>query len=412
MAPELRLSPLVSEMQQSATVAIFSRVSDMKSRGEAVNGALCVGQPDFPPPPEAIRATAEAADKGLTSYTGVTGTLELRTAICKYLQNEKALAYKPEEVLVASGGKQAIYQVVLALCQAGDEVLVPAPYWTSYPDIVRLSGATPVILETTAEQGYAIDASALAAAIKPSTRMLIVCNPSNPTGCAMSEAQCKAIADVLRRPENQHVFVLSDEIYERICFDGLRHISFAALEGMWDRTLTINGFSKAFSMTGYRLGYLAAPKPIVQAASKLQSQITSCAASVAQHAGIAALESDLTYISGKVAELQDKRDLALDLLAKIPQVTCPKPQGAFYLFPDVSAYFGRVTANDREIDGATALCLHLLEEYKVALVPGDAFGAPKCLRLSYAATVENIRDAISKLGECLQALRATKVGRL
>jgi len=227
----------------------------------------------------------------------------------------------------------------------------------------------------------------------------------------MSREQCEAVAEVLRRPENQHVYVLSDEIYERITFDGLKHVSFAALDGMWERTLTINGFSKAFSMTGYRLGYLAAPKPIVQAASKLQSQITSCATSISQHAGIAALKSDLGYISGKVAELQQKRDLAHGMLEGIPHVTCPKPQGAFYLFPDVSAYFGRCTESGEEIDGSTKLCLHLLSEYRVALVPGDAFGAPSCLRLSYAATVENIRDAISKLGVCLQALRASKKAR-
>merc|ERR1719356_1264224 len=270
----------------------------MKSRGEVVNGALCVGQPDFPPPPEAIAATAEAASKGLTNYTGVNGTLELRRAISEYLTEHKKINYALEEILVACGGKQAIYQVVVALCQAGDEVIVPAPYWTSYPDIVRLSGASPVILTTTANQGYAIDPVALAAAIKPSTRMVIVCNPSNPTGCAMSTEQCEAVAEVLRRPENQHVYVLSDEIYERITFDGLKHVSFAALDNMWERTLTINGFSKAFSMTGYRLGSLAAPKPIVQAAAKLQSQITSCATSIAQHAGIAALESPMEYIDG------------------------------------------------------------------------------------------------------------------
>eukprot|EP00931_Biecheleriopsis_adriatica_P118472 TRINITY_DN93876_c0_g1_i1.p1 TRINITY_DN93876_c0_g1~~TRINITY_DN93876_c0_g1_i1.p1 ORF type:complete len:413 (-),score=110.64 TRINITY_DN93876_c0_g1_i1:220-1458(-) len=411
MAPALRLSPLVSEMEESKTVAIFSKVSDMKSRGEKVNGALCVGQPDFAPPPEAIKATEEAAAKGLTSYTGVTGTLELRQAICEYLEKYKKVAYKPEEVLVASGGKQAIYQVVMALCQQGDEVIVPAPFWTSYPDIVKLAGATPVILETTAEHGYAIDAEALAAAIKPSTRMVIVCNPSNPTGCAMSRQQLEALAAVLRRPENAHVYVLSDEIYERICFDGLEHASFAAFEDMWDRTLTINGFSKAFSMTGYRLGYLAAPKEIVKAAGKLQSQITSCASSIGQHAGIAALRCDMSYISGKVLELQEKRDMALELLAKIPDVKCPKPGGAFYLFPDVSAYFGLATAGGETIEDATQLCMHLLAEYKVALVPGDAFGAAKCLRLSYAATKENITDAITKLGTCLQALQGAKRAR-
>lgn len=314
-------------------------------------------------------------------------------------------------MLIACGGKQAIYQVVMALCQKGDEVIVPAPYWTSYPDIVKLSGATPVILETTAAQGYAIDAKRLDAAITPRTRLVIVCNPSNPTGCAMGKSQVEEVAEVLRKPQNQHVLVLSDEIYERICYDGTEHASFAALKDMWERTLTINGFSKAFSMTGYRLGYLAAPKDIVKAASKLQSQITSCASSVAQHAGIAALQCDMSYISGKVAELEKKRDTALDLLAKIPDIQCPKPGGAFYLFPDISAYFGRSTADGKVIQDATQLCLHLLEEYRVALVPGDAFGDGKCLRLSYAATVENITDAITKLGSCLQSLQSAKKAR-
>lgn len=411
MAPPLRLSPTVTEIEESTTVAIFSKVSDMKSRGERVNGALCVGQPDFPPPPEAIMATCEAAEKGMTAYTGVNGTLELRQAIVEYLKEHKKVTYKPDEVVVACGGKQAIYQVMLALCQKGDEVIVPAPYWTSYPDIVKLSGATPVILETKAEHGYAIDPAALAAAITPRTRMLIVCNPSNPTGCAMTAEQLEAVAEVLRRPANEGVFVLSDEIYERITFDGLKHVSFAALGGMWDRTLTINGFSKAFSMTGYRLGYLAAPKPVVQAVSKLQSQITSCATSISQHAGVAALKSPMSYIDEKVVELKQKRDLGLGLLAKIPEVTCPTPGGAFYLFPDISAYFGGKTSGGEEINDSTKLCLHLLDEYRVALVPGDAFGAPRCLRLSYAATVENITDAITKLGLCLQALQRPKKAR-
>jgi len=224
----------------------------------------------------------------------------------------------------------------------------------------------------------------------------------------MSAEQIEEIAQVLRQPQHQHVLVLSDEIYERICYDGAAHSSFASLQDMWQRTLTINGFSKAFSMTGYRLGYLAAPKEIVKAASKLQSQITSCASSVAQHAGIAALKCDMSYISAKVAELEKKRDLAIDLLSKIPDVKCPKPGGAFYLFPDITAYFGRTTPDGKSIEDATQLCLHLLDEYRVALVPGDAFGDGKCLRLSYAATVENITDAITKLGTCLQSLQVAK----
>jgi len=400
----LRVSPLVAEMGESKTVQIFSKVSDMKSRGELVNGALCVGQPDFAPPPEVVQATAEAAAKGLTSYTGVTGTLELRTAICSYLSDKKSVQYAPDEVMVACGGKQAIFQAILALCQAGDEVLIPAPFWTSYPDIVKMSGAKPVIVQTLPEAGYALEPATLAASLTSQTRVLIICNPSNPTGNAMNRDQLEALAEVLRKPEYQHVYVMSDEIYERICFDGLQHVSFAALEGMRDRTLTINGFSKAFSMTGYRLGYLAAPAPIIKAATKVQSQITSCACSISQAAGIAALQSDPAYIDGKVVELQAKRNEALSLLLSIPGVTCPKPEGAFYLFPDVSSFFGRSTKAGEVIADANQLCLHLLGEYKVALVPGDAFGADKCVRISYAATLENIQDAITKLGFCLQAL--------
>lgn len=401
----LRVSPSITNMDESKTVQIFSKVANMKSNGEAVNGALCVGQPDFPPPPAVIEATAEAAKKGLTSYTGVTGTLELRKAVCTYLSEQKHTPYAPEEIMVACGGKQAIYEVMMALCQEGDEVLIPTPYYTSYPDIVKLSGAKPVFVPTSAESGYALLPGDLEAALTPKTRMLIICNPSNPTGGAIDRAQLEAIAQVLRKPEHSQVYVMSDEIYERICFDGLEHVSFAALEGMRERTLTINGFSKAFAMTGYRLGYLAAPAPIVKAATKLQSQITSCAASISQHAGIAALESPREIIDGHVRELQSKRDAALAQLLAIEGVSCPKPGGAFYLLPDISSYFGRKTAAGQAVPDANALCLHLLDEYKVALVPGDAFGAPKCIRISYAATMENINDAITKLGACLQALK-------
>lgn len=403
MAKRLRLSVSATNMTESMAVAIFSKVADMKSRGEVVNGALCVGQPDFPPPPEAIRATGEASEKGLTTYTGVSGTLELRVAICEYLETHKKLKYTPDEVLVSCGAKQAIYEVLLVLCQAGDEVIVPSPCWTSYPEMVRLSGASPVILETRSDQGYAIDAAALAAVITPATRMLVICNPSNPTGCVMTRPQLEAIAEVLRRPEHQHVYVLADEIYERISYD-VEHVAFATLDEMWDRTLTINGFSKAFAMTGYRLGYMAAPKPIVKAAATLQGQITSCASSIAQHAGIAALKSPVRYIDEKVEELKRKRDHALQCLLKIPMVTCPVPAGAFYLLPDVSAYFGRKTPSGDSINDSQALSMHLLDTYKVALVPGIAFLAPKCVRLSYAAPLASIEDAIEKLSICLRSL--------
>lgn len=404
----LDLSKLVEAIAPSKTVAIFSQTSDMKSRGEAVNGALCVGQPDFAPPEEALRATGEAASSGLTAYTGVSGTIEFRQAICKYLKEQKKIEYMPENVMVSCGGKQAIYEVVLATCGPGDEVVVPAPYWTSYPDIVALSGAKPVILETEAEDDYLPSAEALAAVLGPRTRMLILCNPSNPSGTVIPRARLEEIADILRQPELAHVLVLSDEIYCEITYD-VPHVSFAAIPGMMKRTLTINGLSKSHSMTGYRLGYLAGPTPIVKAATKVQGQITSCASSIGQHAGMAALAAWPSSAAGQlrthVSELRTKRDLALSLLLEIPGVRCPTPQGAFYLLPDISAYFGKSAPDGAFMGSADAICMSLLKSMKVALVPGEAFGAPKTIRLSYAATQDAIRDAISKLGQFLLALK-------
>eukprot|EP00927_Polykrikos_kofoidii_P076991 TRINITY_DN7398_c0_g1_i1.p1 TRINITY_DN7398_c0_g1~~TRINITY_DN7398_c0_g1_i1.p1 ORF type:complete len:413 (-),score=77.63 TRINITY_DN7398_c0_g1_i1:20-1258(-) len=410
MSRALRLTRAVSAVGESRIVAVMNKVKDMKSRGEIVNGALCVGEPDFAPPPQAINATGEAAQKGLTYYTAVAGTLEIRKAIAGYLAEKKHTRYTPEEILVANGAKQVIYEAMMALVEQGDEVIVPAPYWTTYPDIVNVCGATPVILETSVDEGFVVDPIALAAAIRPATRMLVLVNPSNPTGCLMDRERLEALAEVLRRPENQHVYVLSDEIYDRICFDGFQHVSFAALDGMWDRTLTINGFSKSFSMTGYRVGYLAAPSPFIKAASKMQAQITSGASSISQHAVLAALGSEQAseYIDGKVLELQAKRDFAFDLIAEIPEVKCNRPGGAFYLFPDVSAYFGRSTEAGEVLNDSTAICLHLMTKYKVALVPGEAFGAKECIRLSYAAPMDDIHDAISKLKACLVSLRRTK----
>ena len=404
----LDLAPIVANMATSKTVAIFSQTSDMKSRGETVNAALCVGQPDFPPPAAALAATAEATELGLTAYTAVSGTLELRRAICKYLKDLKGTEYEVDQVMVACGGKQAIYEVVLATCQEGDEVVIPAPYYTSHPDIVSLSGAAPVILPTLAADDYVPTVAGLEAVLTPRTRMLILCNPCNPSGTVIGAAQLEALAAVLRRPEHAHVLVLADEIYSEITYD-VPHVSFAALPGMMERTLTINGFSKSHAMTGYRLGYLAGPKPLVKAATRLQGQITSCASSIAQHAGIAALEAWPNAAPGSelhahVAELRQKRDLALGLLRQIPALTCPTPQGAFYLLPDVSAYFGKATPEGVRIGSAEALCMALLDKYKVALVPGEAFGAPATVRLSYAATRAHISDAVAKLAQFLGEL--------
>lgn len=403
-AKKLRLSSFVTEIKQSPTSIIVGKVKDMKFRGIAVNGALCVGEPDFMPPPEAMKATAEAAEKGHIRYTQIEGTMEIRQAICEYLKNYKGLQYAPTQICVGTGGKQVIWEAVMALCEKGDEVIIPSPYWTSYPDIVKMSGATPIDLPTVLSEDYAINAQKLASAITPNTRMLIICNPSNPTGACMDKEQLEAIAEVLRKPENEHVYVLSDEIYERITYDGIEHVAFATLDGMMDRTLTINGLAKAFAMTGYRLGYIAGPQPIVAACTKLQSQITSNCSSISQYAGIAALKSDMSRVSTCVAELQKKRDRAHELLLNIDGVACPKGRGAFYLLPDISAYYGRKTSKGQVIFDSISFCEYLLDDYAVALTPGAAFGSFETLRISYAATMENIEDAIAKMGQALKAL--------
>lgn len=303
------VSPIVAAVAPSKTVAIFSQTSDMKSRGETVNAALCVGQPDFPPPPAVVAATAEAATRGLTTYTALLGTLELRKAICEYLALKKGVTYAEDEVMVSGGGKQAIYQALVALCQQGDEVIVPAPYYTSYPDMIGLASASTVILPTKASDGYLPTVEALEAALTERTRILILCNPCNPTGAVIPGERLEQIAALLRRPEHAHVLVLSDEIYEAITY-GVPHVAFASLEGMKERTLTINGFSKAYSMTGYRLG---APR-------------SCCLASTTGRALARLVRRCLPHLS-VLAPLRPSASLSARCGLRLPRRACTHHQG-------------------------------------------------------------------------------------
>ncbi|WP_054684404.1 pyridoxal phosphate-dependent aminotransferase [Rhodothermus marinus] len=394
-------NPRVMAVQPSATLAMTARAKQLRREGKPVI-SLSAGEPDFDTPAPIAEAAIQAIREGFTHYTENAGMLELREAICRKLAEENGLTYEPDQILCTNGAKQAVAMAIEVLCRPEDEVLIPAPYWVSYPEMVRLAGATPVILPTSVETGYRLTPEQLEAAITERTRLLILCSPSNPTGTVYTPEELEALADVLRRHE--HVYVLSDEIYEYILFDA-KHVSFASLPGMKERTITVNGFSKGFAMTGWRLGYLAAERPIVKAAAKVQSQFTSAPCSISQKAGLAALQMDKGPIREMVAAFRQRRDFVLERLQAIDGITCPKPEGAFYLFPQVSAFYGRRTPDGRTITDSESLCLYLLEQCHVALVPGQAFGDPNGVRISYAASMENLAEAMRRIEAGLAALQ-------
>jgi len=408
------LSPLVLSLTPSKTIEIHALTMQLREAGEQVI-SLSVGEPDFMPDATVIEALRDAAIKGETRYTAVTGTDALRTKIAEYLTEQKGTVYKASDIVVSNGAKQAVYESILALCGPGDEVLIPAPYWVSYPEIVKMSGATPIFIETTLESGYKLQPADVKAALTPKTKMLILCNPCNPTGACLDADELRCIAKEL---EGTRCWVLADEIYEQLYYASFQknqqdvvdtsstkketHTSFAAISpDAYARTVTINGFSKAYAMTGFRLGYLAAPAPVAAACGKIQGQITSCASSLAQAAAIAALNLPQDALDPQVAEFRRRRDYVLTRLEKIASLTgtleCPPaPKGAFYLLPDISAAFG-ATVGNRHISDSTTFCAALLEARKLALVPGDAFGAPSAIRISYAAdqtTLEKAMDAL------------------
>ncbi|CAM9285261.1 unnamed protein product [Ectocarpus sp. 12 AP-2014] len=399
------ISPIVKTVSPSKTLEVHALTQEMKARGERVV-SLCVGEPDFQPPDAVIEATATAAREGVTKYTGVTGTVGLRRAICADLARRKNLTYSEGDIVVANGAKQAVYQAVLAVVRPGDEVIVPAPYWPSYPEMVRLAGGVPVILETNVEEDFLLTAEKLRGALTDKTRMLIFCNPSNPTGAVHSKERCEELAALLSEEGGKGAgcWVLADEIYERITYD-TPHVAFASLPGMFERTMTVNGFSKSHAMTGYRLGYLAAPPIIIKAVTTIQGQITSCASSISQAAGLAALAVTDGEMQLSFDVMRKKRDFVLKRLLEMPDLVTAVPEGAFYVFPDVSAHFGKSAPDGTTIGGATDLCLYLLRAHSVALVTGDGFGYPKGIRISYAASMEDIDEALGEFDKCISSLQ-------
>ena len=397
----MKLARRVSKIQPSPTLAITSKAKAMKAEGIDVVG-FGAGEPDFDTP-EHIKAVAKKAlDAGYTKYTPVPGTPELKDAVIAKFRRDNGLEYKRENIIVSVGAKHSIYNVAQAFFEEGDEVVIPAPYWVSYPDIVLLAGATPVIVDTKEETGFKLTPQQLDQAITPRTKCVVLNSPSNPTGAAYTEEELKRIADVIVRRD---VTVLSDDIYEKLVYDRFRFVSIASFgEEIRKRTIVVNGLSKAYSMTGWRIGYVAADKDLVAAMNKIQSQSTSNPVSFCDKAAIEALNGPQDFMKEWGAEFDRRRRLIVERLNKIPGVSCLLPQGAFYVFPNFSKVYGKKTPAGRVIDGSAALAAYLLEDHRVAAVPGVAFGADECQRLSYATSMKNIEKGIDRIEQAIKAL--------
>ena len=395
-----QLSNRLNRLAPSATLAMSQKSSEMKAQGiDVIN--MSVGEPDFNTPDHIKEAAKKAIDENYSRYSPVPGYPELRKAIVAKLKNENGLEYGINEILVSNGAKQSVCNTVMALCNDGDEVIIPAPYWVSYPQMAKLAGAEPVIVNAGFEQNFKITPEQLEAAITPKTRMLILCSPSNPTGSVYSQEELDALAKVIL--SHEELYVLADEIYEHINYVG-KHASIAKAEGMRERTIIVNGVSKAYAMTGWRIGYIAAPEWIVKGCNKLQGQYTSGPCSVSQKAAEAAYTMDQTCVETMRQAFQRRRDLIVELAKDIPGLEVNVPQGAFYLFPKCSSFYGKA-CGDKVINNSTDLAMFLLEEGHVATVGGDAFGDPECFRMSYATSDDNIREAMKRIKETLAKLK-------
>lgn len=391
------LSERINSLPASATLAMAAKARELKGQGVDVIG-LSLGEPDFNTPEFIKEAAIQAVRDNYNSYSPVDGYADLKEAVCHKFKRDNHLTYSPSQVVVSTGAKQSIANVCMVLLNPGDEVLLPAPYWVSYSAIVTLAEAIPVVVPTGIEQNFKMTPEQLEAAITPKTKLIMFNSPNNPSGTVYSEAEYRALAEVLDRYPD--IFVLSDEIYEHINY-GKKAFSLAAIPSLYDRTITVNGLAKAFAMTGWRIGYIGAPEWIAKACTKMQGQITSGTNCIAQRAAITALEAPVEKIQYMVDEFKNRRQLILGLLRDIEGFTVKEPDGAFYVFPDVSAFFGK-TFQGTTINNATDFALFLLEQAHVATVTGDAFGDPNCIRISYAASEEQIKEALSRIAKALQ----------
>lgn len=395
-----QLSDRLNRLAPSATLAMSQRSNEMKAQGINVIN-MSVGEPDFMTPDYVKEAGKRAIDDNFSKYSPVPGYLSLRTAIANKLKRENNLNYSASEVIVGTGGKQGVCNTILALVNPGDEVIIPAPYWVSYPQMVKLAGGVPVIVPAGIEQDFKVTANQLKVAITSKTKLIILCSPSNPTGSVYTKEELEALAKIVL--EHNDLFVLSDEIYEHINYIGC-HASIASCEGMKERTIICNGVSKAYAMTGWRLGWVAAPEWIIKGLNKLQGQYTSGTSSVSQMAALAAYEGDQGCVEDFRKAFQRRRDLIVSLAKEVPGLEVNVPEGAFYLFPKCSSYFGK-TDGKHVINNSTDFALYLLEEGHVAIVAGDAFGSPDYFRMSYATSDDNIIEALSRIKEVLLKLK-------
>ncbi|KAG5552363.1 hypothetical protein RHGRI_010440 [Rhododendron griersonianum] len=431
MEVDISLSPRVSSLKPSKTIAITDQATALVQAGVPVI-RLAAGEPDFDTPAVIAEAGMKAIRDGYTKYTPNAGTLELRSAICHKLKEENGISYTPDQILVSNGAKQSLLQAVLAVCSPGDEadyagtighhspvqlistygityilqVIIPAPFWVSYTEMARLADATPVILPTHISEDFLLDPKILESKLSEKSRLLVIGTPSNPAGTVYPRKLLEQIAQIVAA--HLRLLVLSDEIYEHIIYAPAIHTSFASLPGMWERTLTVNGFSKAFAMTGWRLGYLAGPKHFVSACGKIQSQATSGACSISQKAAVAAL--GLGYAGGEavaamVKAFKERRDYLVQTFGELEGVKISEPQGAFYLFLDFSSYYGTEAEGFGLIKDSSSLCRYLLDKAQVAVVPGDAFGDDTCIRISYAASLSTIQAATDSIKKAMTALK-------
>lgn len=391
-----QLSNRINSLPTSETLAMAAKARELKAKGKDII-SLSLGEPDFNTPDFIKEAAIQAIHENYSSYSPVDGYLDLKKAICKKFKRDNNLEYKPTQIVVSTGAKQSLANVAMVLLNPGDEVLLPAPYWVSYSAISILAEATYKEIPSTIETNFKITPQQLEDAITPKTKLIFFNSPNNPSGSIYSESEYRALAKVLEKHPN--IYVISDEIYEHINY-GQSSFSFAAIESMYNRTITVNGVAKAFAMTGWRIGYIGAPEWITKACTKMQGQITSGANSIAQRATITALEAPVSKIQYMVDEFQNRRDMVLNLLGKIEGFKLNVPSGAFYVFPNISAFLGK-EIQGYKINTAADFSMFLLEKANVATVTGDAFGAPNCIRISYAASENQLREAVKRIKEAL-----------
>ena len=397
------LSATLDRVKPSPTIAVTNKARELKAAGRDVIG-LGAGEPDFDTPQHIKDAAIAAIHAGKTKYTAVDGIPELKEAICAKFKRDNGLDYAPSQVSVGTGGKQILYNALMATLNPGDEVVIPAPYWVSYPDMVKLAGGEPVIAPARLESAFKLTPDQLAAAITPKTKWLIFNSPSNPTGAGYSRAELKELTDVLMR--HPHVWVMTDDMYEHLAYDGFEFCTPAQIEpGLYDRTLTCNGVSKAYAMTGWRIGYAAGPEPLIAAMRKIQSQSTSNPCSVSQWAAVEALNGPHDFIAANNTAFKRRRDLVIDALDQIDGITCPVPEGAFYVYPSIAGLIGKTTAKGTVISDDEAFATALLEEADVAVVFGAAFGLSPNFRISYATSDEALTEACRRIHDFCAQLR-------